>query len=109
MWLASDDVASYLGTQTPRQPDLDRIVAAIVAEVERRRSDVDFSLVAETGEYANLWFGALLWVVDIYNVRTAPTGYPGYGDPGADIYGPIDQSRWVTISRLCGLRLPVVA
>ena len=102
-------MASYLGTASPRQPDLDRIVAAVTAEVQRRRSDVDFSLVAETGQYANVFLGSLLWCVDLYNVRMAPTGYPGYGDQGADLYGPIDQSRWVNISRLCGLRHPVVA
>lgn len=108
-WITAGDVAEYLGTLTPRQPDLDQMVAAVRAEIERRRSDVDFTLVSESGVYANLWFGALLWVVDLYNVRTAPTGYPAYGDPGADIYGPLDQSRWINISRLCGLKIPVVA
>ena len=110
-WLTADDVAGYLHVSSPRQPDLDQITAAVVAEVERIRSDLDFITAppSQMNRYANIWMGTLLWAVDLYQVRLSPNGYPNYGEPGADLYGAIDATRWVTISRLCGLRRPLTA
>lgn len=109
-WLTSAQVAAQLH-HTPRQPDLDNACAAIVAEIERLRSDIDFAATppAPTGRYANVHQGALMWVVLIYNRRNSPNGYPNFGEPGGDLYGAIDATSWMDISRLCGLRRPVTA
>ncbi len=110
-WITADDVAGYLHVSSPRQPDLDQITAAVVAEVERLRSDLDFitSPPSQMNRYANIWMGTQLWAVDLYQMRLAPSGFPNYGDDGADIYGVVNASRWREISRLCGLRRPLTA
>ena len=109
-WLTSAQVAAQLH-HTPRQPDLDNAIEAIVAHLERLRSDIDFTATppAPTGINADLHQGALQWAVLIYNRRHSPNGYPNFGEPGGDLYGAIDATSWMDISRLCGLRRPVTA
>jgi hypothetical protein len=101
-WLTPEDVQDWLELPAV-DARLQSATAAVIAEVERVRKDVDFTGSAPD----NITLGATLWVAELYQVRNAPSGFPGYGDPGADIYGPIDSSRWVSISRLCGLRRPL--
>jgi hypothetical protein len=101
-WLTADDVKEYLGLPAV-DSRLTKAVDAVIAEVERVRSDLDFA----AGPPDQVVFGSIMWSAELYQVRNAPQGFPAYGDPGGDIYGPIDSSRWVSISRLCGLRRPV--
>jgi hypothetical protein len=101
-WLTADDVKSYLDLPAV-DLRLTNATAAVIAEVERVRGDIDF-----TGPVPDqVVFGATMWSAELYQARNAPSGFPGYGDPGGDIYGPVDASRWVSISRLCGLRRPI--
>ena len=117
-WITSDAVATYMKVTSPRQPDLDQIVAAVQAEVERVRSDIDYLNAPPTtddpvngiiGQHQNVWFGALLWATDLYQARINANGpYPQYDQDGADLYA-VASTKWANISRLIGLRRPVTA
>ena len=101
-WITTADVQDYLDLPSVDNR-LTSAVAAVIAEVERVRQDIDF-----TGAVPDqVKYGATMWSAELYQARNAPSGFPGYGDPGGDIYGPVDASRWVSISRLCGLRRPI--
>ena len=100
-WITPDEAAAHLGLQAVDQR-LFEATLAVKSEVERVRDDLDFTAVPDQVHY-----GALLWVGDLYQTHNAPTGFAGYGDVNADIYGPLQPSRWASISRLCGLRRPI--
>ena len=117
-WITSDAVATYMNVTSPRQPDLDQIVAAVQAEVERFRSDIDYINAPPTtndpvngiiGQHQNVWLGAILWATDLYQARINANGpYPQYDQNGADL-SVSGYNKWQNISRLIGLRRPVTA
>ena len=101
-----DDVAGYLDLPTvdPADDNLSLSTAAVVAAVERRRSD----LVDETGTFAatdDVRLGSILWAAILYQSRSAPSGFPGYGDETTmfDALG----ARRAEVLRLIGWRRPV--
>ena len=101
-WITPQEVADWLGIPAA-DSRLETATLAVVAEIERVRDDLDFTL----GAPDQVVQGALLWAGELYQVHNAPTGFSQYGDIGADVYGPIQPSRWASISRLCGLRRPL--
>jgi hypothetical protein len=101
-WLTDTDTAAFLETVPDAQ--LTAYTAAVRGEVERIRSDLDFTQAVP----AQVLVGSMLWVKALTQARMAPSGFPAYDDP-SDVYGPVSSSRWVEISRLIGLRRPVVA
>jgi hypothetical protein len=101
-WLDATDVATFL--ETVEDDQLRGYTDAVRGEVERVRSDLDFTAVPDP-----VRVGAMLWVKSLAQARMAPSGFPAYGDPGGDVYAIADSSRWVEIVRLIGLRRPVVA
>jgi hypothetical protein len=104
-WLEATDVQNYL--------ELDEIddrvemaTAAVKSEVERLRSDLNFSGSAQIA--GSVKYGAILWAALFYQQRNAPSGFAGYGD-GADIVGDVLGSKKADIYRFIGLRRPVTA
>lgn len=101
-WLEPSQVALFL--DTPEDEQLVAYVEAVRGEVERVRSDLDYAQAVPDP----VRVGAMLWVKALVQSRMAPSGFPAYGDPGADLYLQ-ESTRWVEIVRLIGLRRPVVA
>lgn len=104
-WLEASDVQAYLELEETDQR-LEDATAGVKAEIERLRSDIDFS--GDTEIPGSVWYGAILWAALFYQQRNAPSGFAGYGD-GADIVGDVLGSKKADIYRLIGLRRPVTA
>lgn len=103
-WITPEDVAAYL--DVAGAPD-DRMVdstAAIRAAVERRRADLTFTDDATVP--ADVRQGSIAWAALLWQQRSAPSGFTGYGDETqlVDTLG----SRRAEILRLVGWRRPVV-
>jgi hypothetical protein len=104
-WLEPEDVQTYLELEEV-DARLTEATAAVRSEVERLRSDLDFTGAVEIP--ASVIFGAILWAALFYQQRNAPSGFAGYGD-GADIVGDVLGSKKADIYRFIGLRRPVTA
>ncbi|MGI9116381.1 MAG: hypothetical protein ACR2JV_01940 [Gaiellales bacterium] len=104
-WIEAEDVKTYLDLEDV-DARLTEATLAVKAEVERLRSDLDFS--GSTQIPASVIFGAILWAALFYQQRNAPSGFSGYGD-GADIVGDVLGSKKADIYRFIGLRRPVTA
>jgi len=104
-WLEPEDVQTYLELEEV-DARLEEATAAVRSEVERLRSDLDFTGAVEIP--ASVIFGAILWAALFYQQRNAPSGFAGYGD-GADIVGDVLGSKKADIYRFIGLRRPVTA
>lgn len=102
-WLETTDVQTHLGLQAT-DDRLDMATAAVKAEVERLRSDLDL----DTECTENIRYGAVLWAAMFYQYRNAPSGFSNFGD-GADLMGDVMGSRKGDIYRLIGLRRPLTA
>lgn len=104
-WLEATDVQNYLELDEV-DDRVETATAAVKSEVERLRSDLNFSGSAEIP--ASVIYGAILWAALFYQQRNAPSGFAGYGD-GADIVGDVLGSKKADIYRFIGLRRPVTA
>jgi hypothetical protein len=104
-WLEPEDVQTYLELEEV-DARLTEATAAVRSEVERLRSDLNFTGAVEIP--ASVTFGAILWAALFYQQRNAPSGFAGYGD-GADIVGDVLGSKKADIYRFIGLRRPVTA
>jgi len=104
-WLDPEDVATQLGLAAVDQR-LTWATSAVGTEVERLRSDLDFSGAVEIPQ--NVIYGSILWAAMFYQQRSTPSGFAGYGD-GADLVGEVLGSRKGDIYRLIGLRRPLTA
>jgi hypothetical protein len=104
-WLEPEDVQTYLELEEV-DARLTEATAAVRSEVERLRSDLNFTGAVEIP--ASVIFGAILWAALFYQQRNAPSGFAGYGD-GADIVGDVLGSKKADIYRFIGLRRPVTA
>lgn len=101
-WLTSSDIAAFL--EAPEEPRMADAAAAVMAQVERIHPALDYV----NGPPADIKLGAVMWGADICQRRTAPQGFPQYGEPGLDMYAAAMQgSRWAEIQRLLRLRKPV--
>jgi len=102
-----DDVAGYLDLPTvdPADDNLSLSTAAVVAAVERRRSDLNAGDPPAFTPTDDVRLGSILWAAILYQSRSAPSGFPGYGDETTmfDALG----ARRAEVLRLIGWRRPV--
>lgn len=107
-WLTPEAVAAFLdvsygqGAETDERIDLS--TAAAKAAVERRRADLDFTEAATVP--ADVSYGGILWAAQMFQARSAPSGYSGYGDE-TQLYDSMGARR-AEIMRLLGWRRPVI-
>ena len=102
-WISPEDVAAWLDLPTVDHDDDNLLLstAAVKAAVERRRSDLfDDAGVFTPGD--DVRTGSIL-----YQARSAPSGFAGYGDETA-IFDPLG-SRRAEVLRLIGWRRPTAA
>jgi len=108
-WLTIEDVAGYLDLPTadPADDNLVLSTAAAKAAVERRRSDLVDSTVDPPAfvPVDDVKLGAILWAAILYQSRSAPSGFAGYGDETA-VYDALGARR-AEVMRLIGWRRPV--
>ena len=104
-WLTVDEVAAYLDLPTAEATDdnLALSTAAVKAAVERRRSDLldGEGVFVPTGDVHG---GAVIWAAILYQTRSAPSGFAGYGDE-TGLIDPLG-SRRAEVLRLVGWRRP---
>jgi hypothetical protein len=105
-WLTIEDVAAWLDLPLadPGDDNLVNSTAAIKAAVEHRRSDLDFAAVDFAVVEANVKQGSAMWAGILYQTRSAPSGFAGYGDETA-IFDPLGARR-AEVLRLIGWRRP---
>jgi hypothetical protein len=106
-WITPDDVAAWLDLPQadPADDNLANSTAAVKAAVERRRSDLDFEAADFAAVHADVRTGSILWASILYQTRSAPSGFAGYGDETA-MFDPLG-SRRAEVLRLIGWRRPV--
>ena len=105
-WLTIEDVAAWLDLPQadPGDDNLVNSTAAIKAAVEHRRSDLDFQAVDFAIAQGNVRVGSIMWAGILYQTRSAPSGFAGYGDETA-IFDPLGARR-AEVLRLIGWRRP---
>jgi hypothetical protein len=104
-WITPEDVAAFLDLPPVEASD-DNLVnstAAVRAAVERRRSDLDYTDATTVPN--DVRHGSVLWASILYQTRSAPSGFAGYGDETA-MFDPLG-SRRAEVLRLIGWRRPV--
>jgi hypothetical protein len=105
-WLTPEDVAAYLDIPGAPDDNLTASTAAAKAAVERRRSELGLELVDPVAP-ADVHLGAMIWAGLLYQSRSSPSGFVGYGDE-TQIYDALGARR-AEVMRLIGWRRPVVA
>ena len=113
-WLTPAMVAEYLGDPSlEADANLATACEGIAAYLERARADV-FGTPAEPIDPvrvpADLSLGAILWAAHSFQVRSAPSGFAGYGDGAGDAMFDLSYaSNRADIWRLTGIKRPVWA
>lgn len=104
-WLTPEDVAAYLDLPTADDDNLLLSTAAVKAAVERRRSDLNVGDPAVFTPGDDVKGGAVIWAAIMFQARSSPSGFPGYGDETMifDVLG----ARRAEVMRLVGWRRPV--
>jgi hypothetical protein len=111
-WITVDEVAAYL--DLPGDPTLDDNLvlstATVKAAVERRRSDLNVSDGLDPPTFTftpgdEVHGGAVLWAAILYQARSSPSGYSGFGDETM-IFDALGARR-AEVMRLIGWRRPV--
>jgi hypothetical protein len=128
-WLTPAGVADYLGDATlADDPNLAAACTGLEAYLERLRSDVFGPTATPLGGWrwdapppvaplsdppaftvpADLVLGGTLWAAHVYQLRSGPSGFAGYGDGAGDaMYDLSFASNRSDIWRLCGVKRPV--
>jgi hypothetical protein len=108
-WLTIEDVAAWLDLPKadPADDGLVGATAGIKALVEHRRSDLDFTAADFRVVHADVVEGSRMWAGILYQSRSAPSGFAGYGDE-TTIFDPLG-SRRAEVLRLVGWRRPQLA
>lgn len=112
-WLTPADVAEYLGDGVdPEDPNLATVTSGIRGYLEALRTDVfgppGFPLEAPIVG-ADLHLGGVLWAAHAYQLRSAPSGFAGYGEGVGDAMFDLSAaSNRADIFRLTGLKRPVI-
>jgi len=107
-WLTVHDVALYLDLPVSAETDDDNLImatATVKSAMERRRSDLytgDPPVFTASDEVKG---GSVMWAALVYQARTAPSGYAGYGD-ATNVFDALG-SRRSEIMRMVGWRRPV--
>lgn len=114
-WLTPDAVAAYLGDSSlAADPNLATACTGLQAYLQAFRVDVfgvpGAPAVDPVVVPADLVFGAIMWAAHAYQVRSAPSGFAGYGDGAGDAMFDLSlASNRADIFRLVGLKKPVTA
>lgn len=119
-WLTPAKVAEYLGdTALADDPNLATACAGVEGYLTAFRSDVFGPIVSPTAGPteldaaevpADLMLGAVMWAAHVFQLRSAPSGFPGYGDGAGDAMFDLSfASNRSDIWRLTGLKRPVVS
>lgn len=112
-WLTAEMVAEYLGDPAlATQPNLIGAVTGVRTYLEfvspflRTDSTTgDVSMVVESVQFAGI-----LWSAHAYQLRSAPSGFAGYGEGVGDSMFDLSlASNRADIWRLAGIKRPVVA
>jgi len=109
--MTPEDVAAWLDLPTVSADDDNLLLstAAIKAAVERRRSDLfDDSDPPVFVAPDDVRTGSILWASILYQARSSPSGFPGYGDEASTIFDPLGARR-AEVLRLIGWRRPTSA
>lgn len=106
-WLTPEAVAGYLDIPGAPDDNLVASTAAAKAAVERRRSDIDFASIEDGAATmpADVELGATIWAGLLYQSRSSPSGFAGYGDE-TQLYDALGARR-AEVMRLIGWRRPV--
>lgn len=116
-WLTAAEVAVYLDLPGDPAADDNLVLstATVKAAVEERRSDLwkggdpaAIPPVPDTFQPGDrVHGGAVIWAAIVYQARSSPSGFTGYGDETAllDTLG----ARRAEVMRLVGWRRPVTA
>jgi hypothetical protein len=105
-WLTVELVAAYLDLPGDVSGDdnLATSTAAVKAAVERRRSDLQLTVVDAIAP-DDVLAGAIMWAGLLYQTRNSPSGFTGFGDETM-IYDALGARR-AEVMRLIGWRRPV--
>jgi hypothetical protein len=106
-WITVDDVARYLDIpgDVTGDDNLATATAAVKAAVERRRSDLYAGDPPAFAPTDDVRAGSIMWAGLIYQTRSAPSGFAGYGDD-TQLYDALGARR-AEVMRLIGWRRPV--
>ena len=107
-WLTVDDVAGYLDLPTvdPTDDNLALSTAAVKAAVEARRSDLKAGDPPAFTPTDDVRTGSIIWAAILYQTRSAPSGFAGYGDETQIMFDALGARR-AEVLRLIGWRRPV--
>jgi hypothetical protein len=105
-WITPEEVAAYLDLPGAPDDNLIASTAAAKAAVERRRSDLGLAVDGATAP-GDVRLGTMIWASLLYQTRSSPSGFVGYGDE-TQIYDALGARR-AEVMRLLGWRRPVVA
>jgi len=105
-WITVDEVAAYLDLPTvdPADDNLALSTAAVKAAVERRRSDLATGEPPTFTPTDDVHTGSVIWAAILYQSRSAPSGFAGYGDE-TGLFDPLGARR-AEVLRLVGWRRP---
>lgn len=106
-WLTPEGVATYLGDAAlADDPNLESVCNGLEVYLEGQRRDV-FAAPNPVAP-ADLVLGATMWAAHVFQVRSGPAGFSGYGDGAGDAMFDLSYaSNRSDIWRLCGLKKPV--
>ena len=101
-------VATYLGDPNlATDPNLELAVSGVAAYVESIRTDI-FGAPEPLPVPDEVVFGSVLWSAHVFQLRSAPGGFAGYGDGAGDAMADLSlASNRADIWRLIGLKRPV--
>jgi len=107
-WLTIEDVAGWLDLPQadPADDNLSLSTAAVKAAVERRRSDLMAGDPPAFAPSDDVHTGSVIWAAILYQTRSAPSGFSGYGDE-TQMFDALGARR-AEVLRLIGWRRPVV-
>jgi hypothetical protein len=109
-WLTVDDVGAYLDLPSAVVAVDDNLAlstAAVKAAVEQRRSDLfDDAVPPVFTPGDDVKGGSVIWAALVYQYRSSPSGYTGYGGDEGSLMDPLG-SRRAEVMRLIGWRRPV--
>lgn len=104
-WLTVEEVAAYLDLPGDPTGDDNLVLstATVKAAVERRRSDLVVDGAFVPGD--DVHGGAVIWAAILYQARSSPSGFTGFGDETM-IFDALGARR-AEVMRLLGWRRPV--
>jgi len=116
-WITPEMVATYLGDPNlATDPNLELAVSGVAAYVESIRTDIFLApYIAHPIQPPEpmpvpdeVVFGSVLWSAHVFQLRSAPGGFAGYGDGAGDAMADLSlASNRADIWRLIGLKRPV--